>query len=58
MSKKYTGTELRKLPKTEKRIITFYLTVDEALELNYLVKCKKTTCQDHLRNMVLKEIKK
>ena len=42
----------------EKKVITFYLTVDEALELNYIVKTLKVTSQDYLRNLVLECIEK
>jgi len=58
MSKPLTGKELRKLPKGEKKIITFYLTIDEALELNYKCKCIGKTSQDHLRNITLADLKK
>jgi len=58
MPEKLTGKEVRALPKKDKKVITFYLTVDEALEFTYLVKSKKETTQDYLRNIVLSKINK
>ena len=54
---KITGKELRKMPKSQKKIITFYLTTEEALELQFKVQTSNKTSQDFLRDLVLKNIK-
>ena len=55
---KLTGGEIRKMPKNEKKVITFFLTIDEALDFQYMLKIKKIACQDYLRELVLREVAK
>jgi restriction endonuclease S subunit len=54
---KLTSKDIRKLPRNKKKIITFFLTLDEALEFNYMLKMNSVTTQEYLRNFVLKQIK-
>ena len=57
-TKQLTGGEIRKMPKNKKKVITFFLTIDEALEFQYMLKLKKIPCQDYLRNLVLSSVEK